>query len=372
MIIGVPREIKKEEYRVAMTPSGVYSLTQAGHKVLIETKAGLGSGISDDDYIAAGAEIVPTADEVFEKADMIVKVKEPQEVEIPKLRENQVLFTYLHLAADKKLTEKLLERKIIGIAYETVELDDGSLPLLIPMSEVAGRMAPQEGAKYLEKPQKGLGVLLGGIPGVPPAEVVIIGGGTVGTNAAFIAAGMGADVTVLDLNPVRLRYLAEIMPANVKTLISTPYNVKEALKKADLVIGAVLIHGRKAPKIITREMLKEMKDGAVIVDVAIDQGGIAETSKPTTHTDPIFIEEGVVHYCVANMPGAVPRTSTYGLTNSTLPYVLELANKGWKRAVKEDKSLWRGVNVFKGYLVYKGIAEDFNMPYTPLEEVIDQ
>jgi len=370
MIVGVPKEIKTEEYRVAITPSGVHTLTQFGHKVIIEHNAGLGSGFFDDEFKKAGAEIVEKREEIFERAEMILKVKEPLPEEYPLLREGQILFTYLHLAASRELTEALLQRKIVGIAYETVELEDGSLPLLIPMSEVAGKMATQEGAKYLEKPQGGYGVLLGGIPGVPPAKVVIIGGGTVGSNSAWVAAGMGADVTILDINPQRLRYLSEVMPPNVKTLISTEYNIKECLATADLVILGVLIHGAKAPKLIKREYLSLMKRGSVIVDVAIDQGGSAETSRPTTHRDPVYEVDGIMHYCVANMPGAVPRTSTFGLTNVTIPYALKLANLGWEKAVKEDKALMKGVNLLKGHLTYPAVAEAFGMPYTPVEELI--
>ena len=370
MIVGVPKEIKPEEYRVAITPSGVHAFTQRGHKVLIEEGAGLGSGFHDDEFKGAGAEIVKKREEIYERADLILKVKEPLPEEYPLLKEGQVLFTYLHLAASRELTEALLERKIIGIAYETVELPDGTLPLLIPMSEVAGRMAPQEGAKYLEKPHGGYGVLLGGIPGVPPAKVLIIGGGTVGSNSAWVAAGMGADVTILDINPKRLRYLSEVMPPNVKTLISTEYYIRELLPTADLVILGVLIHGAKAPKLIRREDLKRMKRGAVIVDVAIDQGGSAETSRPTTHREPVYEVDGIIHYCVANMPGAVPRTSTFGLTNVTLPYALKLADLGWERAVREDKALALGVNLLKGKITYKAVAEAFDLPYTPLEEAM--
>ncbi len=369
MIVGVPKEIKTEEYRVAITPSGVHSLVEHGHRVVIESGAGLGSGITDDMYRREGAEIVDTHEEVFQRADMILKVKEPLPPEYELLREGQVVFTYFHFAASRELTEAMLRRKIVAVAYETVEQADGSLPLLIPMSEVAGRMAPQEGAKYIERPQGGMGILLGGVPGVPPAKVLIIGGGTVGTNAAKIALGMGADVTIMDINPVRLRYLSEIFPS-VKTMMSTPYNVRECVKQADMVILAVLIHGARAPKLITRDMLREMKEGAIIVDVAIDQGGSAETSRPTTHRDPVYTEEGVVHYCVANMPGAVPRTSTFALTNVTLPYALELADKGWQRAVQENPELARGVNMVHGHLTYKAVAEAFDLPYTPLEQVL--
>ncbi|NPA80401.1 MAG: alanine dehydrogenase [Thermotogae bacterium] len=370
MIVGVPKEIKKEEYRVAMTPAGVKELTRRGHKVLVQRTAGLGAGLKDEDYAGAGAEIVDTIEEVYERAEMIVKVKEPQPEEIPLLREGQVLFTYLHLAADENLTRALMERKIVGIAYETVETDDGFLPLLAPMSEIAGKMAPQEGAKYLEKPFGGLGVLLGGVPGVPPAKVVVIGAGSVGMSATMVAAGMGADVTLMDINVQKMRLAEEIIPANVKTLFSTEYTLTEAVKNADLVIGAVLRPGAKAPKLLTREILAGMKEGSVLVDVSIDQGGISEFSRPTTHDDPVFVAEGVVHYCVANMPGAVPRTSTFALTNSTLKYVIKLADLGWKEAVRQDKALARGVNLVFGKITHKAVAEAFGLEYTPLEEVL--
>lgn len=370
MVIGVPKEIKTEEYRVAITPSGVEALTRAGHRVLIESGAGLGSGITDQDYREEGAEIVQDKAELFERAEMILKVKEPLPQEYELLREGQIVFTYFHFAASEELTRAMMARKIIAIAYETVELEDGSLPLLIPMSEVAGRMAPQEGAKYLERPMRGLGILLSGAPGVPPARVVIVGGGTVGSNAARIAAGMGADVLILDINPRRLAYLDEIMPANVKTLISTRYNLRRAIAEADLVIGAVLIHGARAPRLIDREMLRGMKEGAVLVDVSIDQGGIAETSRPTTHADPVYLEEGVIHYCVANMPGAVPRTSTYALTNVTLPYALEIANKGWREAARTNPAIRKGLNIVEGQITYPAVAEAFGLPYTPVEEVL--
>ncbi|MCC6012038.1 alanine dehydrogenase [Candidatus Caldipriscus sp.] len=370
MIVGVPKEIKTEEYRVSMTPAGVKELIKRGHKVIVQEGAGLGAGFKDEDYKGVGAEIVKTLEEVYDKAELIVKVKEPQPEEYKLLHEGHILFTYLHLAADENLTRALMERKIVGIAYETVETDDGYLPLLAPMSEIAGKMAPQEGAKYLEKPQGGLGVLLGGVPGVPPAKVVVIGAGTVGMNATMVAAGMGADVTLMDINVERLRRAEEIIPANVKTLFSTDYTIREAVKNADLVIGAVLITGAKAPKILTRDILREMKEGAVLVDVSIDQGGISEFSRPTTHKDPVFVAEGVVHYCVANMPGAVPRTSTFALTNSTLKYVIKLADMGWKDAVRSDKSLARGVNLVKGFITHKAVAEAFGLDYHPVEEFI--
>ncbi len=369
MKIGVPREVKVQEYRVALTPAGVHALVQRGHQVFVEQGAGQGSGIPDDAYAREGATLVPRAEDVFAEAEMILKVKEPQPQEYPLLREGQILFTYLHLAASRELTQALLDRKIIGIAYETVE-EDGELPLLAPMSEVAGRMAPQEGAKYLERPQGGLGILLGGIPGVAPAHVLILGGGTVGRNAALVAAGMGAQVTILEVDPRKIRHLSDIMPRNVQILYSTEYAIRELLPRADLVISAVLKPGARAPHLIRREHLGTMKEGAVIVDVAIDQGGSTETSRPTTHNEPVYTVEGVVHYCVANMPGAVPRTSTWGLTSATLPYVLRLADMGWPDAVREHEGLRRGVNLVEGRLTYPAVAQAFQMPYTPVEELI--
>lgn len=370
MTIGVPKEIKTEEYRVSMTPAGVKELVKLGHKVFVQKGAGEGAGLRDEDYKGVGAELVDNLEDIYERAELIVKVKEPQPEEYKLLHEGHILFTYLHLAADETLTKALMERKIVGIAYETVETDDGYLPLLAPMSEIAGKMAPQEGAKYLEKPQGGLGVLLGGVPGVPPAKVVVIGAGTVGMSATMVAAGMGADVTLMDINVEKLRRAEEIIPANVKTLFSTEYTIREAVKNADLVIGAVLIPGAKAPKILTRDVLREMKEGSVFVDVSIDQGGISEFSRPTTHKEPIFIAENVIHYCVANMPGAVPRTSTFALTNSTLKYVIKLAEYGWKEAVRRDKALARGVNLVNGKITYKAVAEAFGLDYHPLEECL--
>jgi len=363
MIVGVPKEIKPDENRVAMVPSGVHALVERGHTVLIETNAGIGSGYSDEDYRAVGAEIVPTAAEVYEQADMIVKVKEPIEPEYDLIREGQVVFTFFHFAASRELTEAVMRTKCIAIAYETVQKADGSLPLLIPMSEIAGRMAPQEGAKYLEKPMGGRGVLLGGVPGTLPAHVLILGGGEVGTHAAKIAAGFGARVTILDINLYRLRYLDDVMPKNVVTQMSNHQNIVEGIRQADLVIGAVLIPGAKAPYLITREMLKEMKPGAVIVDVSVDQGGCVETSRPTTHHDPVFVVDGIVHYGVANMPGAVPYTSTIALTNATLPYVLELADKGYERAIRENSEIRKGLNMYYGVITYKAVAEAFDLPY---------
>lgn len=370
MIIGVPKEIKNNENRVAMTPAGVMELVKNGHKVYVQHTAGLGSGIADEDYVEAGAEILPTIEDVYAAAEMIVKVKEPIEPEYKLIKKDQLVFTYFHFASEEALTDAMIEQGAVCLAYETVQLPDRSLPLLLPMSEVAGRMSIQEGAKYLEKPFGGRGILLGGVAGVAPAKVVVLGGGMVGTSAAKMAAGMLADVTIMDISIPRLRYLDDVMPANVKTIVSNEYNVRKALKDADLVIGSVLIPGAKAPKLIRREMLKDMKKGAVIVDVAVDQGGCAETCHPTTHNDPTFEIDGVVHYCVANMPGAVPVTSTAALTNATLPYVVRLANKGWKKACIEDEALKKGLNVVQGKVVFKAVAEAFNLPYTPVEEVL--
>ena len=363
MIIGIPKEIKNNEYRVGMVPVGVEEMKNAGHKVLVEKSAGLGSAISDGDYQRAGAEIIPTHEEIFQKAEMIIKVKEPLPSEYKLLKKSQIVFTYFHLAANKSLTEEIIKSGIVAIAYETVQTEDGKTPLLTPMSEVAGRMSVQEGAKYLEKPMMGRGILLGGVPGVAPANVVIIGGGVVGTNAAKVAAGLGALVTILDVNLDRLRYLDDIMPKNVTTLMSNSYNVKEKLKEADLVIGAVLIPGAKAPMIVTRDMLKLMKPGSVIVDIAIDQGGCVETSRPTTHGEPVYIEEGVVHYCVTNMPGAVAGTSTYALTNVTLPYALEIANSGYRKAAESNKALAKGLNAVNGKLTCRAVAEALGLEY---------
>jgi len=361
MLIGVPKEIKPDEYRVAVTPAGAEMLTQAGHQLIIETNAGLGSGFTDDFYQAAGAEMVSTSDEVWKRAEMIMKVKEPIRPEWPKIREGQVVFTYFHFAADEELTKAFLDTKAIAVAYETVELPSGELPLLTPMSEVAGRMAVQEGAKYLEKPQGGLGVLLGGVPGVLPGKVLILGGGVVGTNAAKMAAGLGARVSIMDINLQRLRYLDDVMPANVSCLFSTRYAVRKQVEDADLIVGAVLIPGAKAPHLIVKDDLKLMRPGTVIVDVAVDQGGCVETIHPTTHHDPVYTVDNVIHYAVANMPGGVPRTSTLALTNATLPYALALAGKGWQKACMDDKSLKLGVNAVDGHLTYAGVAEAFGM-----------
>ena len=363
MLIGVPKEIKSDEYRVALTPAGAEMLVQAGHELLIERGAGVGSGFSDDFYEAAGAAVLETADEVWERAEMILKVKEPIKQEWPKMRSGQVIFTYFHFAASEELTGAVIDSGAIAIAYETVELDTGELPLLTPMSEVAGRMAVQEGAKYLEKPQGGLGVLLGGVPGVKPGRVLILGGGVVGTNAAKMAAGLGSSVAIMDINLERLRYLDDVMPANVETLFSTRYAIRKQIQEADLIIGAVLIPGAKAPNLITKNDLSYMREGAVICDVAIDQGGCVETMKPTTHNDPVYTVDGVIHYAVANMPGGVPRTSTLALTNATLPYAIELANKGWEKACCDDRALRLGVSIVNGHVTHNGVAEAFGMEF---------
>ena len=370
MIIGVPKEIKTNENRVALVPGGAEALVQAGHTVVVETTAGDGSGFSDDAYRNAGAQILGTADEVWQRADMIMKVKEPIAVEWPRMRKDQVIFTYFHFAAAEELTRAVMKSRAIAIAYETVQLPSGELPLLTPMSEVAGRMAIQEGAKYLEKFFGGRGMLLGGVPGVAPAKVVVIGGGIVGSNAARMAAGLGAKVVILDVSLNRLRYLADVMPANVTTLYSNRYNILEQIRDADLVVGAVLLPGAKAPNLVRREDLKTMMDGSVIVDVAVDQGGCVETLKPTTHENPIYVVDGVVHYAVANMPGAVSRTSTLALTNATFPYAMTLANKGWKAACGDDRALALGLNVIDGKVTYPGVAEAFGLEYTPIEKAI--
>jgi len=372
MLIGVPKEIKTHEYRVALVPAGVLELRKHGHRVIIEKNAGLGSSFPDELYVEAGAEIVDTAAEVWKRADMIMKVKEPIAPEYPLMREGQILFTYFHFAASLELTEAVVKSKAIAIAYETVEKADRSLPLLIPMSEVAGRMAAQEGAKYLEKAQGGRGVLLGGIPGVRPANVMVLGGGIVGVNAARIAAGMGANVYIFDISTNRLRYLDEILPKNITTVFSSEGNIRDMIGDMDLVIGAVLIPGAKAPHLVKRDMLKIMKPGAVVVDVAIDQGGCIETAKPTTHDNPIYVVDDIVHYCVANMPGGVPNTSTRGLTNVTLPYAIQLANKGWKAAVLDNKELELGLNIAYGTITYKDVAEAFGFAWKPVSEVLTE
>ncbi|MDG3582690.1 alanine dehydrogenase [Galbibacter pacificus] len=359
MKIGVPKEIKNNENRVGMTPAGVFELVKNGHTVYVQSTAGEGSGFFDDDYLQVGAIILDTIEGVYLKSDMIVKVKEPVDQEYNLIQENQLVFTYFHFASSETLTKAMITSKAICIAYETVEDADGTLPLLTPMSEVAGRMAIQQGAKYLEKPIKGRGVLLGGVPGVPPGRVLILGAGTVGIQAAKMAAGLGAHVTILDINMKRLRHVNDIMPSHVVTEFSNEYNIRRHIKTHDLIVGGVLIPGAKAPSLITRDMLKEMHPGTVIVDVAVDQGGCIETTKATTHENPTYIIDDVVHYCVANMPGAVPYTSTVALTNVTLPYVLKLANMGWEKACQTDKSLQKGLNIVKGTIVYEGIAEAF-------------
>jgi alanine dehydrogenase len=370
MIVGILKEIKTEENRVCMTPAGAEVIAAYGHTVLVEASAGLGSGFADKDYARSGAEVVSTSREVFQRADMVMHVKEPLPAEYNLLREDQILFTYLHLAAAEELTRALVRSKAVCIAYETVQKTDGSLPLLTPMSEVAGRMAIQQGAKYLEMAQGGHGVLLGGVPGVDPGNVVVIGGGVVGVNAAKMACGLGAKVYILDKNLDRLRYLSDVMPANCFNLYSSPATVRELIQRADVVVGAVLIPGAKAPKLITREMLKTMKPGSVLVDVAIDQGGCFETSAPTTHSKPIYTVENVVHYCVANMPGAVPRTSTLALTNATLPYALEIANKGWRRAMRENGEIKAGANVVQGRITYQAVSQAFGMDCTPIDDLL--
>ena len=370
MIIGVPKEIKNNENRVALTPAGTQELVKRGHTVHVQSTAGVGSGFSDEQYVSAGAKLLPDAASVFAIAEMIMKVKEPVEQEYNLIRKDQLVFTYFHFASYEPLAKAMIATGAVCLAYETVERIDGSLPLLIPMSEVAGRMAIQEGAKYLEKPLKGRGILLGGVPGVKPAKVLILGGGVVGTNSAKIAAGMGADVTIMDLNITRLRYLDDVMPKNVHTIVSNEYTIREMIKDTDLIIGGVLVPGAKAPKLITRDMLKSMRPGTVLVDVAVDQGGCIETCRPTTHEDPTFIIDDVVHYCVANMPGAVPYTSTLALTNATLPYAIRLANQGWKKAAQENMELRNGLNVIQGEVVYKAVADAFGLGYTDVKKFL--
>jgi alanine dehydrogenase len=370
MIVGILKEIKTEENRVCMTPAGVEVMRQNGHEVLVEKNAGMGSGFDNKAYQTAGAEIIDTPKEIFKRAKMVMHVKEPLPAEYDLIRKDQIVFTYLHLAAAEELTYVLIKSGSIGIAYETIQKEDGSLPLLTPMSEVAGRMAIQQGAKYLEMAHGGHGVLLGGVPGVDPGTVVIIGGGVVGTNAAKMACGLGAKVYILDMNLERLRYLSDVMPSNCFLLMSKPTTIRRLIKEADVVVGAVLIPGAKAPRLITRKMLKTMKKGAVLVDVAIDQGGCFETSKATTHGEPIYTVDGVVHYCVANMPGAVPKTSTLALTNATLPYAVEIANKGWTKAMQENPEIKLGANVVKGKVTYEGVADAFGLEFTPINTLI--
>ena len=371
MIIGIPKEIKNNENRVGMTPAGVKELVNHCHTVYVQHTAGEGSGFSDETYEAAGATILPTIEDVYGIAEMIIKVKEPIEPEYKLIKKNQVLFTYFHFASDRDLTMAMIESGAVCIAYETVVGPKGGLPLLVPMSEVAGRMSVQEGARFLEKPQGGRGVLLGGVPGVKPAKVLVLGGGVVGRNAALMAAGLGADVTITDISLPTLRHLAEVMPANVKTLYSSRHNIEEELPSTDLVIGSVLIPGAKAPKLVTKEMVCLLRKGSVMVDVAIDQGGCFETSHPTTHSEPVYEVEGVVHYAVANIPGAVPYTSTMALTNATLPYALRLADLGWKQACRKDPGLAEGVNVEDGKVTYEAVAEAWGLPYTALDLGLD-
>ncbi len=370
MNVGILKEIKVEESRVCMTPAGVEVMVQNDHAVLVEKNAGIGSGFSDEEYIAAGAEIGESPADVYAWADMIMHVKEPQPQEYEMIREGQILFTYFHFAASEELTRAMIERKAVCVAYETIKDSDGSLPLLTPMSEVAGRMAVQEAAKYVERAHGGRGLLLGGVPGVDPGTVVVIGGGVVGTHAAQMACGLGAKVYLLDTNLPRLRYLSEVMPKNCVLMMSSPAKVRELIAQADVVVGAVLLHGAKAPKLITREMLGTMKPGAVIVDVAIDQGGCFETSKATTHKDPIYEVDGIIHYCVANMPGAVPLTSTMALTNATLPFAVSLANKGWKASALEDPAMKEGLNIVEGKITYQSVAEAFGMDFVSVDTLL--
>jgi alanine dehydrogenase len=370
MVIAVPKEIKSNENRVALTPAGALELSKRGHEVYVQKSAGENSGFTDAEYQNAGAKVLPTIKDCYAKGEMIMKVKEPIESEYKLIQKNQLVFTYFHFASYEPLTKAMIDSKAICLAYETVELPDRSLPLLIPMSEVAGRMAIQEGAKYLEKPMGGRGILLGGVPGVRPAEVLVIGGGIVGTQAAKMAAGLGAHVTILDVNLNRLRYLADVMPANVTTMFSNELNIRHLSKISDLIVGAVLIPGAKAPHLITKDMLKDMRPGAVMVDVAVDQGGCFETTKPTTHAEPIYTIHEVVHYCVANMPGAVPYTSTIALTNATLPYAIQLAGKGWQTACRENQALKLGLNVVKGHVVYQGVAEAFGLKYVDVNKFL--
>ena len=370
MIIGVPKEIKNNENRIALTPAGAAELVKRGHEVYVQAGGGKGSGFPDEDYLLAGARMLPAIEDVYGIAEMIIKVKEPIEPEYKLIKKGQILYTYFHFASSETLTKAMIENGSVCLAYETVEMPDGSLPLLVPMSEVAGRMSVQEGAKYLEKTYGGSGVLLGGVPGVLPAKVLILGGGIVGTEAAKMAAGLGADVTIMDISLKRMRYLDDIMPANVNTMMSNEFNIRHMVKSHDLIIGAVLIPGAKAPRLVTRDMLKTMHPGTVLVDVAVDQGGCFETTVATTHADPTFTIDDVIHYCVANMPGAVPRTSTMALTNATLPYAIQIAGKGWKQACIDNVPLSKGLNVVDGKVVYEGVAEAFNLPLEKVESVL--
>ena len=371
MIIGVPKEIKNNENRVGLTPGGALELIKRGHEVYVQDTAGDNSGFSNEMYVSVGAKILPGIEDIYGKAEMIIKVKEPIEAEYGLIKEDQLLFTYFHFASYEPLTHAMIKSKSVCLAYETVEKADKSLPLLVPMSEVAGRMATQQGAKYLEKPIMGKGVLLGGVPGVSPGRVMVLGGGVVGTQAAKMAAGLGAQVTIMDINLDRLRYLNDVMPSNVVTRFSNEMNIRELIPLMDLIIGAVLIPGAKAPHLITRDMLKDMQPGTVLVDVAVDQGGCIETCKPTTHAEPTFIIDDIVHYCVANMPGAVPYTSTIALTNATLPYAIQLANKGWRKACQDNVELAKGLNVIKGDVVYEAVAEAFNLDYTNVDKYLN-
>lgn len=370
MLIGIPKEIKNNEYRVGMTPAGVEMLTREGHSVVVQKSAGEGTGFADSEYEVVGAKILDTAADVYGKAEMIIKIKEPVDPEFEIIKKGQILFTYLHLAGERKLTEKTLETGCIGIAYETMERKDGSLPLLVPMSEVAGRLSAVEGAKYLQRTFGGRGIFMGGVPGTQPAQVLVIGAGIVGRHAMQMAVGLGADVTIMTRNVNRLRDIDAVYQGRVKTLKMNPFNIREAVKNVDLIIGSVLVTGDKAPWIITKDMLKTMRKGTVIVDVSIDQGGCCETSKPTTHSEPIYVVDDVVHYCVANMPGCVPRTSTFALTNETLPYAVQIANKGWKQACKDSRIILTGLNTCEGKLTYKPVADVFEMPYTLPEDVL--
>jgi len=370
MIIGILKEIKTEEYRVSMTPAGVEVMKHNGHTVLVEKKAGDGSGFTEDAYARSGAEIIGSPGEIYKQSDMVMHVKEPQPSEYGLIRKNQILFTFLHLAASEALTQALVKSRAVCIAYETIQKADGSLPLLTPMSEVAGRMAVQEAAKYLEMPHGGKGILLGGVPGVPPGTVVVIGGGVVGTHAAKVACGLGAKVYILDSNLDRLRHLSDVMPGNCFVVMSSPATLRKLLPEADVIIGAVLIPAEKAPRLITRDMLKKMKKGSVLVDVAIDQGGCFETSRPTTHSEPTFTVDGIVHYCVTNMPGAVSKTSTLALTNATLPYAVEIANKGWQNASIENPEIKSGIDIAAGKITCKGVAKAFDLPFTPIDSLL--
>ena len=370
MVISVPKETKSLEFRVALTPASVHSLVSMGHQVYVQSQAGIGSGFSDQDYLNAGASMTQSLQEAYQKGDMVIKVKEPLEEEYQWIREGQVVFTFFHFSSSKQLLDAMMAQKGICIAYETVEQANGQLPLLIPMSEIAGRMATQQGAKYLEHSMGGKGILLGGVPGVPPAQVLVIGGGVVGTEAAKMAAGLGADVTILDKNLQRLRYLSQCMPSNVKPVMMQPYALPKLLASHILIIGAVLITGAKAPRIITKEMLKSMSKGTVLIDVAVDQGGCFETTTPTTHDAPTYIIDGILHYCVQNMPGVVPYTSSVALNNASLPYIITLAQQGWRKAAKTHPEIKKGINLIGGKVVYKAIAEDFSLPYTPIDKVL--